>query len=133
MCTDYRDSRQRWRSLSVPELRSAEEQGLGKNLFVGNLAFSVTDQELRDLFEKIGPVVSAKVIMDRESGRSRGFGFVEMADDAASQDAVNRLNGTESYGRKMTVNEAQPRPPRREMGGDGFRSAAPRPAYPERR
>ena len=106
---------------------------MGKNLFVGNLAFSVTDQELRDLFEKIGPVVSAKVIMDRESGRSRGFGFVEMADDGASQDAVNRMNGTESYGRKITVNEAQPRPPRRDMGGDGFRSAAPRPAYQDRR
>lgn len=107
---------------------------MGKNLFVGNLAFSVTDQELRDLFEKIGPVVSAKVIMDRESGRSRGFGFVEMADDAGSADAITKLNGTESYGRRMTVNEAQPRPPRRTMGGDGFqKSAAPRATYPERR
>lgn len=107
---------------------------MGKNLFVGNLAFSVTDQELRDLFEKIGPVVSAKVIMDRESGRSRGFGFVEMADDSSSNDAVAKLNGAESYGRPMTVNEAQPRPPRRPMGDDGFqRSAGPRAAYPERR
>ena len=107
---------------------------MGKNLFVGNLAFSVTDQELRGLFEAIGSVVSAKVIMDRESGRSRGFGFVEMADDAASQDAVVKLNGTESYGRKITVNEAQPRPPRRPMDGNGYeRSAAPRAAYPERR
>ena len=107
---------------------------MGKNLFVGNLAFSVTDVELRDLFEKIGPVVSAKVIMDRESGRSRGFGFVEMADDSGSNDAVAKLNGAESYGRRMTVNEAQPRPPRRPMGDDGFqRSTGPRAAYPERR
>ncbi|MBI4219410.1 MAG: RNA-binding protein [Chloroflexi bacterium] len=89
---------------------------MGTNLFVGNLAFSVTDQELRGVFEQIGPVVSAKVITDRDTGRSRGFGFVEMADEVVSREAISKLNGVESYGRRITVNEALPRPPRRSFG-----------------
>jgi len=83
---------------------------LGKNLFVGNLAFSVTDFELQALFEKVGPVVTAKVVVDRETRRSRGFGFVEMGDEESSAEAIARLNGTESFGRRITVNEAMVRP-----------------------
>jgi len=92
---------------------------LGKNLFVGNLAFSVTDDELRNIFEKVGQVVSAKVIQDRETGRSRGFGFVEMGDDAGAAQAISRLNNTMANGRQITVSEAQPRPPRRDGGTGG--------------
>ncbi|MBI4219998.1 MAG: RNA-binding protein [Chloroflexi bacterium] len=96
---------------------------MGKNLFVGNLAFTMTDNELRAIFEKVGQVVSAKVIMDRETGRSRGFGFVEMAEDAAAKEAINRLHNSMANGRQITVSEAQPRPQRRE-GAPGM--GAPR-------
>lgn len=85
---------------------------MGKNLFVGNLAFSVTDYELQALFEKVGPVVSAKVVVDRETRRSRGFGFVEMRDEESSAEAIARLNGAEAFGRRITVNEAMARPAR---------------------
>ena len=78
---------------------------MAKNLFVGNLAFSVTDDELRSIFEKAGQVVSAKVIMDRETGRSRGFGFVEMTDDNGAREAISKLNNTMAAGRQITVGE----------------------------
>ena len=84
------------------------------NIFVGNLAFSTTDHDLRQLFEPYGVVDTIHVITDRDTGRSKGFGFVEMPDSAASQAAIQGLNGKELEGRTLTVNEAKPREPRRE-------------------
>lgn len=82
------------------------------NIYVGNLAYAVTDDDLRDAFSAYGDVARAKVIMDRETGRSKGFGFVEMSDKAAGNAAIEALNDTDLSGRKMRVNEARPRPPR---------------------
>jgi len=84
------------------------------NIYVGNLAFSVTDHDLRQLFESYGVVDESRVIMDRETGRSKGFGFVEMPDSTAANAAIRGLQGTELAGRMLTVNEARPREPRRE-------------------
>ena len=87
------------------------------NIFVGNLAFSTTDHDLRQLFEPYGVVDAIQVITDRDTGRSKGFGFVEMPDSAAAQAALQGLNGKELDGRALTVNEAKPRAPRREPSG----------------
>ena len=84
------------------------------NIFVGNLAFNATDHDLRQLFEQYGAVDKINVITDRDTGRSKGFGFVEMPDSAASKAAIQGLNGKELEGRALTVNEAKPREPRRE-------------------
>ena len=84
------------------------------NIFVGNLAFSATDHDLRQLFEQYGVVDTINVITDRDTGRSKGFGFVEMSDSAAAKAAMQGLNGKELEGRALTVNEAKPREPRRE-------------------
>jgi len=84
------------------------------NIFVGNLAFSATDHDLRQLFEQYGVVDTINVITDRDTGRSKGFGFVEMPDSAAAKAAIQGLNGKELEGRALTVNEAKPREPRRE-------------------
>lgn len=92
---------------------------MGKKLYVGNLPFSATDQLLMDTFSEVGQVESAKVIMDRETGRSKGFGFVEMSSDAEATAAINRFNGSDCEGRPMTVNEAKPMAPR-EGGGGGY-------------
>ena len=81
-------------------------------LFVGSLAYSVTDDELRTTFEEAGTVESARVITDRESGRSRGFGFVEMATEEEAQNAIKLLNEREIGGRRIIVNEARPQQPR---------------------
>ena len=94
---------------------------MGNKLYVGNLAYSVGDNDLQQAFGQFGTVKSAKVMMDRESGRSKGFGFVEMGDDAQAQAAIEALNGQPFGGRNMVVNEARPmeaRPPR--TGGGGF-------------
>jgi cold-inducible RNA-binding protein len=88
-------------------------------IYVGNLPFSTRDEELKALFEQHGEVESAKVITDRETGRSRGFGFVEMKDDSAGAQAIEALNGTENGGRKLVVNEARPREDRKPSGGRG--------------
>ena len=80
-----------------------------KKLFVGSLAWATTDETLKTHFEQCGTVASAKVITDRESGRSRGFGFVEFENDAEGQAAVDKLNNSELDGRTITVNEARPR------------------------
>ena len=85
---------------------------MGKKLYVGNLPFSATDQSLNDTFAQCGKVESAKVIMDRETGRSKGFGFVEMSTDAEAADAIAKFNGVDYEGRPMTVNEAKPMAPR---------------------
>ena len=84
------------------------------NIFVGNLAFSTTNHDLRQLFEPYGAVDEIRVIMDRETGRSKGFGFVEMPDGTAARTAMATLQGKEVEGRTLTVNEAKPREPRRE-------------------
>jgi RNA recognition motif-containing protein len=84
------------------------------NIFVGNLAFSTTDQDLRQLFEQYGAVDKINIIIDRDTGRSRGFGFVEMPESQAAKAAIQGLNGKELAGRALTVNAAKPREPRRE-------------------
>ena len=84
------------------------------NIFIGNLAFSTTEHDLRQLFETYGEVEKINIITDRETGRSRGFGFVEMPDSRAAQSAMQGLQGKELDGRALTVNEAKPREPRRE-------------------
>ncbi len=90
------------------------------NIYVGNLSWSMTDQDLNDLFTPYGEVGSAKILKDKMSGRSKGFGFVEMADEDAAKTAIANLNETEVQGRKLIVNESQPRPAG-EGGGGGFR------------
>jgi cold-inducible RNA-binding protein len=92
---------------------------MGKKLYVGNLPFSANDQTLQETFSQCGTVESAKVITDRDSGRSKGFGFVEMSSDAEAADAIAKFNGAELDGRAMTVNEARPMEPR-SGGGGGF-------------
>ena len=84
---------------------------MAKRLYVGNLGFKVTSADLRALFAPHGSVESAQVQVDRETGRSRGFGFVLMTDDAEAEVAVNRVDGTEHLGRRLNVNEAQPPTP----------------------
>ena len=84
------------------------------NIFVGNLAFTATEQDLRRLFEAYGVVDTVQIITDRETGRPRGFGFVEMPERTAAQAAIAGLQGTELAGRALNVNEAKPREPRRE-------------------
>ena len=84
------------------------------NIFVDNLAFTTTEQDLRQLFEPYGIVATVRIMTDRETGRSRGLGFVEMPDSGGAQDAIAGLNGTSLVGRALTVNEAKPREPRRE-------------------
>jgi len=92
---------------------------MAKKIYVGNLPFSCRDQELSDIFADFGSVDSAKVIMDRDSGRSKGFGFVEMSDDDAAMKAIDSLNGKEVGGRALNVSEAKPQEKRE--GGGGFR------------
>ena len=91
-----------------------------KKIYVGNLPFSTNEQEMQDLFGAFGEVSSAQLIMDRETGRPRGFGFVEMKDDAQADNAIEQLNGTNVGGRDIVVNEARPRE-NRGGGGGGYR------------
>src|SRR5262249_33783987 len=85
------------------------EAHMGKKLYVGNLTYGVTDSTLLQMFEPHGTVQSAQIIMDRDTGRSKGFGFVEMGSDQEAQAAIQALNGKEVDGRSLTVNEAKPR------------------------
>jgi RNA recognition motif-containing protein len=82
---------------------------MAKRLYVGNLPYSVNDGSLRQLFEPHGAITSAQVIMDRDTGRSKGFGFIEMSDDQEAQAAIAALNGHQLEGRPLTVNEARPK------------------------
>ena len=84
------------------------------NIYVSNLAYNATDYDLRQLFESYGEVDTIRIITDRDTGQSRGFGFVEMPDSAAAKSAIQGANGKELAGRALTVNEAKPREPRRE-------------------
>lgn len=91
-----------------------------QNLFIGSLAFATTDDGLKAHFEQVGPVASARVITDRDSGRSKGFGFVEMENDDDNQKAIDQLNGKELDGREINVSVARPKEdrPKRDFGGD---------------
>lgn len=98
------------------------------NIFIAGLSYSITDADLNDLFGEYGEIASAKVIMDRETGRSKGYGFVEMNDEASGQKAIDELNGAEYDGRTISVSVARPRTeggggaggPRRSNSGGGF-------------
>ena len=90
-----------------------------KKVYVGNLSFQTSETDLQTLFATYGPVRTASVVRDRETGKSRGFAFVEMDDDAAADAAINALNGTQLGGRALTVNEARPQAPRAAGGGGG--------------
>ena len=91
---------------------------MGNKLYVGNLPFSANDDSLREMFAQAGQVDSAKVITDRDTGRSKGFGFVEMSTDQEAANAITKFNGADFEGRSLTVNEARPMVPR-EGGGGG--------------
>src|ERR1700709_1962895 len=92
---------------------------MGKKLYVGNLSYDVDSSALEQLFGQHGTVESAQIISDRETGRSKGFGFVEMASDQEAETAINAMNGYEYDGRALTVNEAKPREDRPRGGGGG--------------
>ncbi|MEK9195782.1 MAG: RNA-binding protein [Patescibacteria group bacterium] len=85
---------------------------MGKRLFVGSLPYKLTEDEMKDFFAQVGEVVSVRIITDRDTGRSKGFGFVEMADDAAGDKAIAELNNKELAGRPITISEAKPQQPR---------------------
>jgi RNA recognition motif-containing protein len=94
---------------------------MGKKLYVGGISYNTSDDGLHALFSSVGTVESAKIIVDRETSRSKGFGFVEMATEADAQAAIEKLNGAEADGRRLTVNEARPQAPRENRGGGGGR------------
>jgi cold-inducible RNA-binding protein len=94
---------------------------MAKKLYVGNLSFGVTDSALEQMFAAHGSVVSAQIIMDRDTGRSKGFGFVEMSNDQEAQAAIAAMNGQQVEGRTLTVNEARPKESRGPGGGGGGR------------
>ena len=96
-----------------------------KNIFVGNLDFHATEESLRSLFERYGVVNSARIMTDRETGRSRGFAFVEMANEAEADQAINALNGYTLDGRALNVNEARPKPERGFSAGAGRSGGRP--------
>jgi len=95
------------------------EAHMGKKLYVGNLTYSITDSELQEMFQAHGTVASAQVIMDRDTGRSKGFGFVEMGSDQEAQAAIAAMNGKDMGGRSLTVNEARPKESGGGRGGSG--------------
>jgi cold-inducible RNA-binding protein len=93
-----------------------------KKIYVGNLGFDVKEPALRSMFEAFGAVESATLVTDRDTGRSRGFGFVEMTEDGAASNAIEKLNGSDSGGRPLTVNEARPKTDGGARGGHDHRS-----------
>jgi RNA recognition motif-containing protein len=95
---------------------------MGKKLYVGNLSFNIDDRGLSDIFASFGSVESARVISDRDTGRSKGFGFVEMSSPTEAQAAIDGLNGTSQDGRALNVSEAKPQAPRSSHGGGGYNS-----------
>ncbi|HEX7958537.1 MAG TPA: RNA-binding protein [Terriglobales bacterium] len=97
-----------------------------KKIYVGNFSFSMTEPELRSLFEPYGTVESATLVTDRDTGRSRGFAFVEMSNDDEAEKAMAALNGRESGGRALTVNEARPQTQRTGFGGGRGKDRGPR-------
>lgn len=108
-----------------------KEAHMGKKIYIGNLSFSVDDQSLSDLFSQFGNVESARIITDRDSGRSKGFAFVEMSTDSEASAAIEKLNGTDFSGRALNVSEAKPMAPRENRGGGrgGFGGGGGRSRY----
>jgi cold-inducible RNA-binding protein len=100
----------------------SKEEKMNKKLYVGGLAYTVTDSQLQQLFASHGTVESAKVIMDRDTDRSRGYGFVEMSTQEEAEKAIAALNGTQHEGRSITVNISKPREDRPTGGGGGYRN-----------
>ena len=96
-------------------------------IYVGNLPYKATDEDLKGLFAPHGEVASVHVIMDRITGQSKGFGFVSMPDNAGAQKAIDALNGFDFMGRKLRINESQPKPREERRGGGGFRGGNDRP------
>lgn len=94
---------------------------MSKKLYIGGLSYNSTEQGLRDLFAHAGGVDSVNIIMDRDTGRSKGFAFVEMTSDSDAQEAIQKYNGSEFDGRRLIVNEAKPQAPREKRGGGGGR------------
>jgi RNA recognition motif-containing protein len=101
----------------VPRSAFFNAKEIFMNIYVGNLSYSTTEDELRALFAEFGSVDSAKLIMDRDSGQSKGFGFIEMSDNSGGQQAIEGLNGRDINGRALTVNKAKPREERPRGGG----------------
>lgn len=99
------------------------------NIYVGNIAYSMSDDDLKAVFENYGNVDSARIITDRETGRSKGFGFVEMPNGDQASAALEALHGFEVMGRTLTVNEARPRKPRNDYGGGNRRGGGDRGGY----
>ena len=96
------------------------KETMGNRLYVGNLPFSATDESLREMFAQAGQVQSARVVTDRDTGRSKGFAFVEMSTEREAADAIKKFNGADFEGRSLTVNEARPMPPREDAGARRF-------------
>jgi RNA recognition motif-containing protein len=92
------------------------------NIYVANVPFKASEQELKELFEEYGEVSSSKIIMDKETQRSRGFAFIEMADESAARQAISKLNGFNFLGKDLVVNEARPKTDSPRGGGGGYRS-----------
>jgi len=107
--------------LDVSPVRGQKEGATVKNIFVGNLSFNTTEDELRQLFETYGQVDRVSILTDRETGRSRGFGFVEMTNAEEGEKAIAGLNGSQFGGRTINVNEARPKAERAGSGGGGGR------------
>jgi len=99
---------------------------MAKKIYVGNLSFQTTDTDLNQMFSEVGQVESVQIITDRDTGRSKGFGFVEMSDDAAAAKAIERFNGKEVNGRALTVNEARPKDSGSRGSGGGGRDSGGR-------
>jgi RNA recognition motif-containing protein len=104
--------------VKVPWFLSTGDPMANAKLYVGNLSYNSTEETLAELFSQFGEVVSMRIVIDRETGRSKGFGFVEMASAEAAQQSIAQLNGKQIDGRALTVNEARPQEPR--QGGRGF-------------
>ena len=100
--------------------RVSSKKYMAKKLYVGNMSYSTTDAALKDMFSQVGTVASAVVIMDKMTGRSKGFGFVEFENDAEADAAIAKWNGQDLDGRKLTVNEARPMEPRAPRTGGGY-------------
>ncbi len=94
---------------------------MGKKLYIGGLPYGTTQEALASLFSEVGTVESARIITDRETGRSKGFAFVEMSSDTEAQSAIDKFNGQDFEGRRLTVNEARPQPPRESRGQSSSR------------
>jgi RNA recognition motif-containing protein len=92
------------------------------NIYVANVPFKASEQDLKELFQEFGEVSSAKIIMDKETQRSRGFAFVDMPDDSAARQAITKLNGADFLGKQLMVNEARPKTDSPRGGGGGYRS-----------